>query len=309
MSKNIRIATVTFKSEAYRNKPEAQRVVLEELQRNSDALCEHYPDLVVFSEGVEAIGQTVDQAESLDNPGPILQAYQAIAKRHNTTIAASVKLTEGGNAFNSIAFISPTGEMLGRYHKTYLTITELDMGLTPGEGAVVVDTPAGRLGGAVCFDLNFLDLCEQYRPLKPDVIAFASMYHGGLMQAHWAYRNRSFFTASLPFLGSAVLDPFGNELTVTDCYSPIASTTVNLDRTMVHLDFNRDKFPDIRKKYKDEVEVFIPANVGPAVIYSHSDKRTAMDIVREFELELVDDYLDRSVEANNAARPAPLAGV
>lgn len=309
MSKNIRIATVIFRSEAYRNTPEGQDVVLQELQDNSDALCEHYPDLVVFSEGVEAIGQTVDQAESLDNPGPILQAYQAIAKRHNTTIAGSVKLTEAGNAFNSIAFISPEGDMLGRYHKTYLTAPELEMGLTPGEGAVVVDTPAGRLGGAVCFDLNFVDLCEQYRPLKPDVIAFASMYHGGLMQAHWAYRNRSYFAAALPFLGGAVLDPFGNELTSTDCYSPIASTTVNLDRVMVHLDLNRVKFPDIRKKYKDEVEIFIPANVAPALIFSHSDKRTAMDIVREFELELLDDYLDRSIELNNTARPAPMAGV
>ena len=80
---------------------------------------------------------------------------------------------------------------------------------------------------------------------------------------------------------------------------------VNLDRAMVHLDLNWPKFPEIERKYGDEVRIDIPPNLGPALIYSESDKRTAMDIVREFGLELLDDYFERSVKMNAANRTSP----
>ena len=118
------------------------------------------------------------------------------------------------------------------------------------------------------------------------------------MQQMWAYECRSFFASALPFHGGGIRDPFGTPLALTDCYTSVAKTTVNLDRAMAHLDFNREKFPEMEKKYIDEVVIDIPPNVGAALIYSLTDKRTAMDIVREFELELLDDYLARSIELN-----------
>jgi hypothetical protein len=167
---------------------------------------------------------------------------------------------------------------------------------------VVVDTAIGRLGGAICYDLNFEDIRKQYRALKPDILCFASMYHGGLMQVVWAYECRAFFVSALHFHGTGILDPYGRPVQLTDCYTSVARARVNLDRAMVHLDFNRVHFPAIEKKYRGHIVLDIPANVGSALIYSVSDKVSAMDVVREFKLELLDDYFARALKANAANR-------
>jgi len=220
-------------------------------------------------------------------------------------VAGSAKLREGNNVYNSLAFIGPEGRVLGAYHKVNLTVGEIkEHGLRSGSHAAVVDTPVGRLGGAICFDLNFDEVRNEYRRLKPDILCFASNYHGGLMQAVWAYQCRAYFVSALPFFGAGILDPFGRPIKLTDCYSSVARATINLDRVMVHLDDNRARFPDIERKYRGEVVVDIPPDIGPALIFSLTEKRTAMDVVREFGLELIDDYFARSLAANAANRAA-----
>jgi len=204
--------------------------------------------------------------------------------------------------YNSIVYFDPDGSILGVYHKVNLTYTAIAKGERSGTKAVVIDTAIGRLGGVICFDLNFEELRRQYRALKPDILTFASAYHGGLMQQMWAYDCRAFFVSALQFMGCGVLDPFGRELKVTDCYTKVARATINLDRVMVHLDKNRTKFAEIEKTYLGEIIIDIPANVGSALIYSMTDQRTAMDVVAEFELELLDDYLAASLAANAANR-------
>jgi len=305
MSKYVKIASVQFSTRAVAKTKEAKKIVLGELQDAYKRLAGYGVDLAVFSEGVESCGQANDDAENPDKPGPFLKSYRAFAKSERCHVAGSVRTTRNGRIYNSIAFISPTGEILGVYDKVNLTTGEIEGGFTPGAGAVVVDSAIGRLGGIICFDLNFENILAQYKQLKPDILAFASMYHGGLMQATWAYQCRSFFASALPFMGCGILDPFGRELAMTDCYNTIARATVNLDRAMVHLDYNWEKFPAIERKYVGEVVVDIPANIAPALIYSLTTKRTAMDIVEEFGLELLDDYLERSTRRNDKARGGP----
>ena len=77
---------------------------------------------------------------------------------------------------------------------------------------------------------------------------------------------------------------------------------------MVHLDYNCEKFPEIEKKYLGEVVIDIPANVGSGLLYSLSDKRTALDVVREFEFELLDAYFPRAMRANEENRRRCAAG-
>lgn len=302
MSHRVQIACVQFKTKAVRGAKESRSVVVRELGEITQTLLGHRDDLVVFSEGVEAHGQNLDQAEDISKGGEMFEAYQKMARTLGSHIAASMKTLRAGRAYNSVVFLDPDGKSLGVYDKVNLTQGEREYGLSPGAGPVICESRIGRLGGLVCFDLNFDNVLQGYRALRPDILVFPSMYHGGLMQGVFAYQCRSFFASALPFFGSGILDPFGRELKVTDCYTEIARTSVNLDRVMVHLDENRSKFPDIEKKYGTEVVVDTPPNVGPALIYSTSDKRSAMDIVREFGLELMDDYMARSQCENDLAR-------
>lgn len=302
MARWIKVASVLFTQEKLRNTPGAQAAVLAQLQKEIDSLKGLNLDLVAFSEGVEAVAQKMTEAESVDQPGPVLQAYQRFATQLNCTIAGSVKIAEGNKVFNSIVFVVPDGSIKAVYHKTFLTQMEIDWGLTAGQGAVVVDTPAGRLGGAVCFDLNFPELCEEYHKLQPDIMIFPSMYHGGLAQNQWAYRCQSYFISALPFLGGGIIDPMGRPVALTDCYSPIAIASINLDRVMVHLDDNLVHFADIRRKYVGKITIDAPPNIGTALITSTSDDLCAMDVIKEFDLVLRDDYFAKARKANHESR-------
>ncbi len=303
MAQFVKIASVLFRTRAQRCELDAHEIVLRETAETLRGLEGYGLDLVVFCEGVEAFGQTIRQAEEVDRPGAFLGLYRDFARRQRCHVAGSVKIREGGCVYNSIAFLDRDGIVRGCYHKVNLTAYgEIPAGLTSGSGPVVVETDIGRLGGIICFDLNFEEIRRQYRALRPDILCFASMYHGGLMQPLWAYECRAFLVSALPFIGGGILDPFGQPVALTDCYNSVAKATVNLDRAMVHLDLNREKFPDIERKYGERVRIDVPPNIGPALIYSQSPDRTAMDIVREFDLELLDDYFERSLAANAANR-------
>lgn len=303
MAKRLHAATILFGSVAFRNERDCRQRVLRELDEKLAMACDRGFGLVVTSEGVESLAQTMDQAESLDRPGEVLSRYRRFARSQRCVVAGSVKLEERGRIYNAMAFIGPDGEPRGRYFKTYLTDGELEMGLTPGSGAGVVDTEAGRFGGAICFDLNFRELCDAYASQRPDVICFASMYHGGLMQSQWAYACRSFFIAALPFHGGAILNPLGQSVTQTDCYNPIAEAVLELDRAVIHLDFNREKFPDMLRRYGRQISLEIPANIGSAILSGlDPNGPTAMEIVEREQLLLLDDYLTRSRSRNAEAR-------
>ena len=308
MARHIQVASLLFTKEHLRGQPGVREAVLRDTSEGLDGLRGLGLDLVVTSEGIEALAQTVDQAEEPEKPGPLLQTYMEFAAREHCHVAGSVKLRVSGHAHNSVAFIGPDGNFLGAYHKTFLTRSEIEQGLTPGKGAVIVETSIGRLGGIICFDLNFNELRLQYAALNPDLLSFPSMYHGGLMQGMWAYSCRSFFVSALPFHGGGILGPLGEMLATTDCYNPVARARINLDRAVVHLDDNREKFPEILRKYRDEVRIVIPPNLAPALIYSESEKRMVMDLVREFGLKLLDDYLSESVALNAHARSGGLTG-
>lgn len=302
MSKYVNIAAPLSDSGHFNGKKDAAKLVLCELREKMKLLSGTGVNLLVLSEGVESVGMKMEDAESPEKPGAFLKLYMEFARKEKCHVAGSIKLREKNKIYNAAVFIDDKGKFVGSYSKTFLTIGEIEQGLTPGNGAKVVDTKIGRLGGAICFDLNFRELRDEYIKLKPDIIAFQSMYHGGLAQQTWAYECRSFFVSALPFLGGGILDPFGRAIALTDCYNIIARSKINLDRVMVHLDYNWGKFPEIQKKYGEEVKIDIPANIGPALIYSESEKRTAMDIAEEFKLELVDDYFIRAREANKAKR-------
>ena len=100
-------------------------------------------------------------------------------------------------------------------------------------------------------------------------------------------------------LPSAILSPVGNELASTTNYFDFAISEVNLDCQMVHLDFNWDKLRAMRARYGTEVSVFDPGYLSSVLISSESEERSSADLIAEFEVELLDDYMRRSMAHRN----------
>ncbi len=292
MSKIMDVATIHFSVSERGDQGRAEAV--RQFGEAAELLDGTGVDLVVTCEGMESIGQAMNEAESTADPGEMLCMYRDFAVRNGCTVAGSVKLNEEGKVYNALVFLGPDGRVLGSYKKTFLTEGELRKGMSRGPGAAVVETPVGRLGGVICFDLNFDELRDSYHALKPDILCFSSMFHGAHLPGNWAYQTRSFLAGAVKDGCSFILDPLGRTLNRTTYYNRIAWARINLDRFLMHQDFNRAKFPEIRRKYRKEILIDSDSELGVSILYSCVDGLSAAEVAKEFDLIELDDYLKKS---------------
>ena len=76
-------------------------------------------------------------------------------------VGLNERSSTGGTLYNSLATIGPDGTLLNLHRKLVPTHTErIVWGLGDAAGLRVVDTPAGRLGGLVCWE-HWLPLARQ----------------------------------------------------------------------------------------------------------------------------------------------------
>ena len=131
--------------------------------------------------------------------GPTTQLLAGLAREYSCYITVPVhqKERKSGAVFNVLGLLDRQGGLAGIYRKYIPVYPEFDHGTRPGPGASLIQTEFGPVGGVICFDLNFGELRAQYKKLKPKVLLFSSMYHGGLVQNFWALDVQAFFIGSV----------------------------------------------------------------------------------------------------------------
>ena len=115
-----------------------------------------------FTPGVPA-AELWDLVEEV--PGPLTEAAQAAARDAGTHVVFGTyaRGPERGVVFNAAVMIGPDGDVLARYDKSHpFGLERADCGgwVTPGDSAVVVDTPFARLGLMICFDGDYPELAR-----------------------------------------------------------------------------------------------------------------------------------------------------
>jgi predicted amidohydrolase len=237
----------------------------------------------------------------------VRDALAEIAREHGCYIAYSAaREMADGSWRNSTQLLDRQGEVLGIYDKNHLVVTEIEAGFLCGSVAPIMRCDFGRVGCAICFDLNFDELRSQYAAAQPDLILFSSMYHGGLMQPYWAYTCRTHLVGAIAGPPSAILSPVGHIIASSTNYFDYCTATVNLDCRVVHLDFNWDKLRAMKARYGRGVSIYDPGYLGAVLIASESGDVSCAELAQEFELELLDDYWRRSLAAqHDPAHRAP----
>jgi predicted amidohydrolase len=258
------------------------------------------PDLILLSELCDLPDGMTAQEELnyiRTRKNQILDFFAAIARENHCYIAFGSKREDHG-FWNSCILLDREGKIAGIYDKNYPTLYEMEAGIQPSGETPVFQCDFGRVGCIICFDLNFDELREKYQKLQPDILLFSSVYHGGLEQRKWAYSCRSYFVCACgnSALPSEIRNPFGDVIASSTNYLDYAVTTVNLDRQMVHLDYNREKLIALKKKYGNEVTIDVPAKIGAALITSEKEGLSAEQMAREFKMVSVDDYFNQSRE-------------
>ena len=240
----------------------------------------------------------------------ILALLADLARQHHCYITCpAVRTLPDGNFRNSIQLIDRQGEVCAIYDKVHPTLWELDSCIYPGQKAVVAECDFGRVGLAICFDLNFDEFRLQYVQARPDMIAFCSMYHGGLMQNYWAYSCRAHFAGAITGTGGYIHSPVGEPIACSTNYFNYATATVNLDCRQMHTDYNMEALSAMRKKYGPQVKVSDPGYLASVLISSESDEVSIDQMVQEFGIELLDDYFTRARARQTEARNRASANI
>jgi len=211
---------------------------------------------------------------------------------------------KGDAVYNSVVFLSAQGEPLGSFHKMMPTEGELDFGIRPGTEAVVVDTPAGRLGALICFDLNFYEVHQALRATRPQILFFASMFRGGLRLRHLALECGCYVVGSVT-TSNQLTNPLGRLLNKAGerqesfqfGFLPrYLEDTINLNYGVFHLDFNQDRLRALRNRYAGRVRLEVAQAEAVFLLESLDPELSVTALAEEFRLEKALDYFDRMRE-------------
>lgn len=153
--------------------------------------------LACFPEAVNILrGHQPDLRESMPAEGhcPVLAAASDAAKVHGLHVHLGSILIRlaSGKMLNRGYLLGPDGATLATYDKIHLFDADLDDGSRPeselfdcGSESAVIETPLGRLGLSICFDLRFSHLFVALAEAGADIILVPSSFSTVTGPVHW----------------------------------------------------------------------------------------------------------------------------
>ncbi|MBT3190740.1 MAG: carbon-nitrogen hydrolase family protein [Anaerolineae bacterium] len=152
-------------------------------------------------EGREEFLQYWQQAVDLD--GPEVLALGKLAKESNTSIVIGVIERSNTTLYCTALFISESGELIAKHRKLMPTASErLIWGQGDGSTIPVVETPAGRVGAAICWE-NYIPLLRTAMYAKGlEIWCAPTVDDRDIWQAsmkHIAYEGRNFLVSACQY--------------------------------------------------------------------------------------------------------------
>jgi deaminated glutathione amidase len=128
-----------------------------------------------------------------EGDGPIQDFLARMARRHGIwLVGGSVPMAceVPGKVFNSSLVFNADGQLVARYDKIHLfgfqsgneRYQEANT-IVAGRDVVVVDSPIGRIGLSICYDLRFPELYRQMQAV--DLILVPAAFTATTGRAHW----------------------------------------------------------------------------------------------------------------------------
>ncbi len=187
--------------------------------------------------------------------GPIQSFLSAAAKQHGVWIVggtAPLVSAVPGKVRNTTLVYDANGRQVARYDKIHLFGLQLGdehydeaNTIEPGDTTVTVDTPFGRLGLSICYDLRFPELYRAMRDV--DIILAPSAFTATTGRAHWETLLRARAIENLAYVlapaqggrhangrethgDSMIVDPWGVVVDRLPSGAGVVVADINLDR-------------------------------------------------------------------------------
>lgn len=209
-----------------------------------------------YAGGLKTEGRFFDPPVYAEDNHPFVNGIKAFAKANNIwVVLGSVAIKADGPKFlNQTFVIDNAGMVVARYSKLHL----FDIDISPtqsykesekvqhGADAVVVDTPFGRLGLSICYDLRFPGLYRDLAQAGAEILLVPAAFTKKTGEAHWhilnqarAIENGAFVVAAcavdkIPGGGesyghSLIIDPWGKILADGGTATGVVQCAINID--------------------------------------------------------------------------------
>ncbi len=229
--------------------------------------------LVVLPENFAFMGQRERDKCALrekDSSGPLQQFLSQLAKRLGIWLVGGTIPLEAKdpNKVRAACLVyDDQGQRVARYDKVHLfDVNLVETGeryiesetIEPGQGTVVLDTPFGRLGLAICYDLRFPEFFRCMQDQGLEIIALPAAFTAITGRAHWetlvrarAIENLCYVIAAAQggfhvngretYGHSMIVDPWGSILSQLPSSAGFVSSQLNME----YLATTRRNFPSL----------------------------------------------------------------
>lgn len=173
---------------------------LQEAARLISMATEQGARLVVLPENFAIMGLSEKDKVAVreqDGVGPIQEFLAKQAKKNNVWLVGGtipIESSDANKAHAACLVYDAKGRRVARYDKIHLfdvclaeanETYEESRTIAPGETVVVVDTPVGRMGMAVCYDLRFPELFRKMLEQGMQFFVLPSAFTAHTGRAHW----------------------------------------------------------------------------------------------------------------------------
>ncbi len=201
---------MTSLADVPRNLATARRLVAE--ARDRGACLAVLPENFCFMGRNEAERRQIVER---DGDGPVQQAMSAMARELRIWIVAGtqpIAVPGDPRPANACIVYDDAGRRAARYDKIHLFDVDLPGGregyresanAVPGSEPSLVDTPAGRLGLTVCYDLRFPELFRRLVSEGAEIFSVPSAFTSPTGRAHWETLLRARAIENLCFVIAA----------------------------------------------------------------------------------------------------------
>ena len=153
-------------------------------------------EIVFFPECFSFIGAAAGEAQRAAEPltGPVMQRYLDLAKQHGVWLSLGgfqERVDGEERIYNTHVVVDAGGTIQAAYRKIHLYDVPM-VGLVEsrqalaGSELVCCDSPAGRLGVTICYDMRFPELYQKLTFLHgAEVLLMPSAFAVKTGEAHW----------------------------------------------------------------------------------------------------------------------------
>jgi len=244
--------------------------IMENLIKNAQEKCNGKLDLIAFPElfitGYNLRDNYSKVAEEIPSSSKAQKGIINLSKKYNVHVATGIVEKSGKSLFNSAIMIGPEG-YIGHYRKQFLPNFgpfEEKMFFGEGDQTPVFETPFGKVGVQICYDLFFPETsmglarngAELILNLAASPTTSRPLFHRVIparaieTTCFYAYSNNVGTQGSLTFAGeSVIVDPRGKTIAEMPSFE---EGVIVCELSLEELESFREARPVLRDSKKKE---------------------------------------------------------